>query len=95
MRPTRPPKTDAERRETRRKAEAVALKRQEDMRLAALRRLQDWPKGMPALFGIGCGIGTMMGLVKRDLAEVCGFDSLGDARFKITDAGRRALAEAA
>lgn len=88
----RRPKSVAEKLAQRSRQEAAAKARQEAARLKALRRLaDDWPEGMPALND--CTVATLRALVRRDLAVICGLDQLGDVRFKITDAGRAALAE--
>lgn len=88
---TRRPKSVAEKLAQRQRQEAAALARQEAARMKALRRLaDDWPDGMPALND--CTVATLRALVRRDLAAICGFDRLGDTRYKITDAGRAALA---
>lgn len=69
---------------------ARALARQEERRQLALKRLGEWPQGMPVTADIG--IGSMVSLVKAGLAErLAATDRLGEERFALTDAGRAAL----
>ena len=72
-----------------------ALGRQEERAAATLKRITEWPAGMPPLAAIGSGLGILTLLERRGLVRPLARDRLGDLRFVLTRAGRRQVGEAA